>query len=68
MGIQEQHELSVQNWILEQRNTIEILELNLKYLEKEIELKQKEFGLKKESLENETKLLYNYLKQTKDGF
>lgn len=63
MDIQEQHEISVKKWISEQENTISIIALNINYLTKEIELKQKALELYKESLKHEEKYLQDYLKQ-----
>lgn len=62
MDIQEEYKKSRNIWVSEQQNLISILEINIPYLEKEIELKQISLQLAKEALAHEIQYLQNYLK------
>ena len=61
MDIKIEHEKSIDLFILEQTNLIDILKFNIEYLEKEIELKAKGLQLYKDSLVHETDFLNNYI-------
>lgn len=61
MNSEEEYNKSVSLWVSQQKNLIEILELNINYLEKEIELKKIDLQLQTESLFHEKNFLSNYL-------
>ena len=62
-----EYKKSVEHWILTQNNIIDTIELNVAYLEKEVELKQEALKMNKKSLIHEKKYLNNYLKQLENG-
>lgn len=59
------YEQSIKNWKKEQENLIETMENNIKYLEKEIELKNIALQLNKDSLIHEKQALENYFNKEK---
>jgi hypothetical protein len=59
------YEISVKHWIKEQENLIELIEHNIQYLEKEVELKIKSLEISRDSLIHEKQSLKNCLNADK---
>lgn len=59
------YEISIDNWKKEQENLIDLLQNNIDYLEKEIELKTRALQINKDSLIHEKQALENYFNKEK---
>jgi hypothetical protein len=65
MTNEEKHKISTDSWIAQQKKQIEVIELSIAYMEKDILLKKEWIEIERKTLEHEKEFLVTYVESLK---